>query len=1156
MGKFIQLKSVIILTCALVITSFFQAYSQCNTIQVSSVVTNVTPTSATINFVCCQTGTYYLEYGAVGFTPGIAGFAGAGGTLISIPSNQGSYILTGLTVQTSYDVYLRLHCGGSTWSANSSVISFSTAPDCANATPVTCNTFHTFNPNAGKGAWSFSCMNLQITHGKEKIYSFTPTFSGYATLFAQGTSSNTNIATFFYKQASGGCNSGGWNCIGPVYAFSGVNQYQFGPLTAGIQYYILADEYNTSTPVPVTFRIECGFCISASNVSAGNISPNSAIINWNWNVSSGILEYGPPGFIPGTGATPGTNGTIVSVSQNTKTLQGLNPGTGYDVYLRPFCNGNYGANSIRFTFYTPQCPINNVYSPVGTEYWIYSTQPGYYHAPCFMSSPGEESYFSFTPPASGYYTVKVNPNFATGAGYNFYTKSSAQVNCDVSTYTCMIPTSTVWTPAQIDYYTWGPLTAGTTYQFLFDASSITNTFDPDLTFSIYCPEPENIVANDIRPTRATFTWNCNCPSTTLLEYGPPGFTPGTGATAGTNGTVITNVASPYILNGLVPDTKYDVYLRVNCGGTFMENSPVIKIRTAQDCSQTPTLVCSDYAQYSVAATSLLPAGAWTATSACGNVDAREKLWKFTPTQTGTYSLLVYDMSANSFNYTYPISFHLRQSAGYLCNEQGWTCVGTVSQSMINFSPVSVSLGTLTGGTEYMIMADGVQPTFTQGYTYSFRLDCPNVCEYPKLLPANQISNTGATINMGCDSCFGNLILEYGPSGFTPGSGANAGAGGTTIPASVFPYVLTGLNSNTTYDVYARQNCGSGSFSINCPKISFITTGCNTAPVSVSSNAQGNTICKGTPVILTQNGGIPAAGGSIKWYTGSCGGTLVGTGNSITVSPGQTKTYYARAEANCGNSGCASINITVKPLPPAVISVSGSTSFCLGTSKLISANTGAGLSYQWLRNGVPISGATASTYNATKGGNYKCAVTLNGCTKNSNVIYLTRIPKPPATITANGPLSFCNGDSVRLSANAGTGYTYQWRKGGVNITGATGINYYAKLQGKYTCVVTNSQGCYKISNGLSVTVPCRSALTINKEIKIYPNPAQSDFTIMTGELIDPIITIHDLSGRIVEYGVEILSEVSRRINGLPQGVYFVEVSAMGERETFRIVILGN
>ncbi len=47
----------------------------------------------------------------------------------------------------------------------------------------------------------------------------------------------------------------------------------------------------------------------------------------------------------------------------------------------------------------------------------------------------------------------------------------------------------------------------------------------------------------------------------------------------------------------------------------------------------------------------------------------------------------------------------------------------------------------------------------------------------------------------------------------------------------------------------------------------------------------------------------------QWYTGSCGGTSVGSGTSIMVSPNSSTTYYVRGEGACVTPGaCASITV--------------------------------------------------------------------------------------------------------------------------------------------------------------------------------------------------------------------------------------------------------
>ncbi len=72
-----------------------------------------------------------------------------------------------------------------------------------------------------------------------------------------------------------------------------------------------------------------------------------------------------------------------------------------------------------------------------------------------------------------------------------------------------------------------------------------------------------------------------------------------------------------------------------------------------------------------------------------------------------------------------------------------------------------------------------------------------------------------------------------------------------------------------------------------------------------------TICQGASTALTVQGGQ----GTVHWYTGSCGGTEIETtGSTITVTPLETTTYYARNEVDdTFSNDCASITITVNPL---------------------------------------------------------------------------------------------------------------------------------------------------------------------------------------------------------------------------------------------------
>lgn len=126
--------------------------------------------------------------------------------------------------------------------------------------------------------------------------------------------------------------------------------------------------------------------------------------------------------------------------------------------------------------------------------------------------------------------------------------------------------------------------------------------------------------------------------------------------------------------------------------------------------------------------------------------------------------------------------------------------------------------------------------------------------------------------------------------------------------------------------------------------------------------------------------------------------------------------------------------------------------CVGDSVKLMANTGSGLTYQWMQSGVNISGATSSTYYALTSGNYAVAVSNGSCSAVSASKFVTfNAPPSTPTITPNGSLNLCAGGSVYLQPNSGYS-SYGWS------TGATTQNITITNSGVYTVTVTNTYGC--------------------------------------------------------------------------------------------------
>lgn len=203
-------------------------------------------------------------------------------------------------------------------------------------------------------------------------------------------------------------------------------------------------------------------------------------------------------------------------------------------------------------------------------------------------------------------------------------------------------------------------------------------------------------------------------------------------------------------------------------------------------------------------------------------------------------------------------------------------------------------------------------------TYYYRLKAMSVCTIisnTTVLWVRTISTDPTTLTASHYTvCPGNsqtLTINGGSKGFSANWKWYTGGCGTGLltTTSSNSLVIT-PGSTTTYYARAEGFCNN----TNCVSTTMIVGGTpNTAPTSVSASA--NPICNGGTTTLTVNGGALGAGGLWKWYSGSCGGTYVGTGNPIAVSPTVTTTYYARAEG-CDITTCAVRTITVNNIPSA------------------------------------------------------------------------------------------------------------------------------------------------------------------------------------------------------------------------------------------------
>lgn len=188
--------------------------------------------------------------------------------------------------------------------------------------------------------------------------------------------------------------------------------------------------------------------------------------------------------------------------------------------------------------------------------------------------------------------------------------------------------------------------------------------------------------------------------------------------------------------------------------------------------------------------------------------------------------------------------------------------------------------------------------------YTITIAPPPPCPSPGVatVPAVTASTADLMWLLSCSSA-SQFDIEYGPIGFTQGTGTMLSAVSPTISNDTVTYSLAGLNSFTQYSVYIRAYCDSSNQSSWSASTDF-TTACSTfaAPYWIDS------VEAHTPTM--------ALAGSNCWdatpsaTTGAYDWNITGTGTTGSVSTGPTSahsgTNFFYTEASFGTTGDSTV----------------------------------------------------------------------------------------------------------------------------------------------------------------------------------------------------------------------------------------------------------
>lgn len=577
----------------------------------------------------------------------------------------------------------------------------------------------------------------------------------------------------------------------------------------------------------------------------------TAQLSWteSGSASQWEIEWGTESFVQG-------QGTLIPTTNNTETITNLTQNTIYKFYVRSICGvGDTSLWTGPFTFKTQVLnAIPNVENflttniPAGytTTGWTIGAARG------VTGNPGNNIYKNIysTVPTGHFITANYGPiesSTLLNFDYKVSLYSSPYDPAPANSGNLIIAVSNDWgnTFTNIDTVVNNGIAGYQSHTIdlsMYANENIKIKFignwalgDYDLGIdniyvgsTITCFPPTGMSVSNYTSTSVDLNWNDPQNATSWnLEYGPTGFTPGTG-------TIVTGITSlPYTITNLTPQTTYQFFVQSACSST--DNSLwSIPTTFSTNCSEITSLPWVDYFDSYTTGSGNFPV-CWRKVTSSASYPYISTTNSSTPA-----SMYFYVGTAGGYNYaatpmfdpsiainTLKAEFKIRIGSnddtlyvGVMTNPldtNTFELVAKVAPSAITtWTDMDVFFNNYTGNGHHIAFK-----TKYASSTSTIYLDNLEVFTIPSCLRPTQLTGNNATTNTidlswqenGAATSWN---IEYGPSGFTPGNG-------TSIIASSNPFTLNSLTNSSCYDFYVQAVCSASDLSVWSHKGSFCTS---------------------------------------------------------------------------------------------------------------------------------------------------------------------------------------------------------------------------------------------------------------------------------------------------------------------------------------------